>query len=257
MIIAAFNPKGGSGKTTTAVNLAAVLAARGRRVLVVDLEADLNASISLGVGKADARPSIAEVLLREVRPAGAIRPVGDTPNLYLITGSPELARMDRSLRNAREPERRLADAIKPLAAQFDEIFLDAPAGYSLVARSVPLAAEQLVVPIRAEYLALESLAQFLTWYRELHAEGLATARLCGILLTMVDYRRPATREIIDIFRRHNRRGVFTTEIPQDQRVPESPSHGLPLVAYAPRARSSRAYRLFATELLRRCDRPAR
>ena len=226
-------------------------------MLLIDLEADLNASISLGVGKAQARPSIAEVLLREERPARAIRPVDGTPNLFLITGSPELARMDRSLRNAREPERRLADAIKPLATQFDTIVLDAPAGYSLLSRSVPLAAEQLVVPIRAEYLALESLAQFLTWYRELHAERLATARLCGILLTMVDYRRQATREIVDIIRLHNRRGVFTTEIPQDQRVPESPSHGLPLVAYAPKSRSSRSYHQFADELIQRCLRRPR
>jgi len=257
VIIAAFNPKGGSGKTTTAVNVAAVLASMGRRVLLIDLEADLNASISLGVRPADVRPSIAEVLLRERRPADVIRPVRGTPNLFLITGSPELARMDRSLRNAREPERRLADAIKPLKSQFDNILLDSPSGFSLIARSVPLAADQLVMPIRAEYLSLESLAHFLTWYRDLNTERRTTAHLCGILLTMVDYRRQATREIVEIIRLHNRRGVFATEIPQDQRVAESPSHGLPVVAYAPASRGSRAYRQFAAEVLKRCARRAR
>ena len=257
MIVAAFNPKGGSGKTTTAVNIAAVLASMGRKVLLVDLEADLNASISLGVRPADARPSIAEVLLREQAPADAIRPVDRAPNLFLITGSPALARMDRSLRNARQPERRLADAIRPLAPQFDAVVLDSPAGYSLLARSVPLTADQLVVPIRAEYLALESLAQFLTWYRDLHAEQRATAHLAGILLTMVDHRRQATREIIDIIRLHNRRGVFATEIPLDQRVAESPSHGVPVVAYAPATRSSRAYQQFTAELVTRAARRAR
>ena len=257
MIIAAFNPKGGSGKTTTAVNVAAVLASMGRRVLLIDLEADLNASISLGVRPADARPSIAEVLLRERRPADVIRPVRGTPNLFLITGSPELARMDRSLRNAREPERRLADAIKPLKSQFDNILLDSPSGFSLIARSVPVAADQLMVPIRTEYLSLESLAHFLTWYRDLNTERRTTAQLCGILLTMVDYRRQATREIVEIIRLHNRRGVFATEIPQDQRVAESPSHGLPVVAYAPASRGSRAYRQFAAEVLKRCTRRSR
>ena len=257
MIIAAFNPKGGSGKTTTAVNVAAVLASMGRKVLLIDLEADLNASISLGVRPAEARPSIAEVLLHECDAADAIRPIRRAPNLFLITGSPALARMDRSLRNAREPERRLADVIKPLAPQFDAVVLDAPAGYSLLARSVPIAADEIVVPIRAEYLALESLAQFLTWYRDLLAERRATARLGGILLTMVDYRRQVTREIIDMIRRHNRRGVFTTEIPLDQRVAESPSHGLPVVAYARTARSSRAYQAFTAELLTRGTRRTR
>jgi chromosome partitioning protein len=251
VIIAAFNPKGGSGKTTTAVNVAAVLASQGRKVLLIDLEADLNASISLGVRPSEARPSIVDVLLRERDAADAIRPIPHTPNLFLITGSPALAQIDRSLRNIREPERRLADTIGPIAAQFDAIVLDSPAGYSLMARSVPIAADELVVPVRAEYLALESLAQFLGWYRDRHAERRASARLGGILLTMVDYRRQATREIIDMIRRHNRRGVFTTEIPLDQRVAESPSHGLPVVAYARAARSSRAYHQFTAELLKR------
>jgi len=257
VIIAAYNPKGGSGKTTTAVNVAAVLAAMGRKVLLIDLEADLNASIHLGVRPSDARPSIADVLLHEVRPADAVRPVESTPRLFLITGSPALARMDASLRNARDPERRLADVIKPLAPQFDTIMLDSPSGYSLVARSVPGIANQLVVPIRAEYLSLESLAQFLTWYRDLHRERNPIARLAGILMTMVDYRRQATREIIDIIRLHNRRGVFTTEVPQDPRVAESPSHGLPVVAYAPRTRGSRAYHEFTRELSTRIARRSR
>ena len=257
MILAAFNPKGGSGKTTTAVNVAAVLAAMGRKVLLIDLEADLNASISLGVRPSHARPSIAELLLRETRPTDAIRPLDRSKNLFLITGSPALARMDSSLRNIREPERRLADVIKPLVPQFDTVILDSPAGYSLLARSVPLVADQLIVPIRAEYLSLESLAQFLSWYRDVHAEHKATARLSGILLTMVDHRRPATREIIDIIRRHNRRGVFATEVPQDPRVAESPSHGLPVVAYAPASRGSRAYRQFTAELVNRIARQSR
>ena len=257
MIIAAFNPKGGSGKTTTAVNVAAVLASMGRKVLLIDLEADLNASIHLGVRPSEARPSIADLLVHDVRPADAVRPIAHTPQLFLITGSPALARMDASLRNVRDPERRLADVIKPLAPQFDTIVLDSPAGYSLIARSVPAVADQLVVPIRAEYLSLESLAQFLTWYRDLHSERKPIARLPGILLTMVDHRRQATREIIEIIRLHNRRGAFATEIPQDPRVAESPSHGLPVVAYAPRTRGSRAYREFTRELSARIARRSR
>ena len=257
MIIAAYNPKGGSGKTTTAVNVAAALGTMGRKVLLIDLEADLNASISLGVRPANAQPSIAEVLLNDVRPADAVRAIPGARNLSLITGSPALARMDSRLRNARQPERRLADVLKPLAQQFDTIVLDSPAGYSLIGRSVPMTADHLVVPIRAEYLALESLAQFLTWYRDLQPSRTATARLAGILLTMVDHRRQATQEIVDIIRRHNRHGVFATEIPQDPRVAESPSHGLPIVDYAPASRGSRAYRQFTAELVTRIARRSR
>jgi chromosome partitioning protein len=254
MIIAAFNPKGGAGKTTTAVNLATVLARSGTSVLLIDLEADLNASISLGVRPTDASPSIADLLLHHGRPVNAIRDVSGVHNLSLITGSPALARMDASLRHARQPERRLADVVKPLAAQFEVVVLDAPAGYSTVALGVPLAADELIVPLRAEYLSLESLAQFLRWYRDSHGDRRALARITGILLTMVDYRRQATREIIDIIRLHNRRGVFATEIPADPRVAEAPSHGQPLVVYAPASRASLAYEQLTSEILARVRR---
>jgi len=251
MIIAAFNPKGGVGKTTTAVNVAAALARSGRSVLLVDLEADLSASISLGVGPGHGTPSIAEVLVHERRAADATRPVRGIDNLHLLPGSRALAHIDERLRNVRQPERRLADVIRPLVAEFDVIVLDAPAGYSLVALSVPMAAQQLIVPIRAEYLSLEALAQFLQWYRDRRASRRATAQLAGILLTMVDYRRQATREIVDIIRVHNARGVFRTEIPQDQRVPEAPSHGLPLGEYAGASRAAAAYDRFTAELMKR------
>ena len=251
MILGVFNPKGGVGKTTTAVNIATVMAARGKSVLLVDLEADLNASISLGVRPADAYPSIADVLLHQHVPAQAVRTIPGIRNLSLITGSPALADMDASLRNVRQPERRLPDVIRPLAREFDVIVLDSPAGYSIVNQSVPMTAQQLVVPVRAEYLALESLAHFLQWYRDRQAGKKASARIAGIVLTMVDYRRQATREIVDIIRLHNRRGVLRTEILQDPRVAEAPSHGVPLVRYAPRTRASQSYERLTAELLTR------
>ena len=256
MIIAIFNPKGGVGKTTTAVNVAAVLARAGRSVLIVDLEADMNASISLGVRPADQRPSISDVLLNQRRPADAVRTVSGIPNLHLITGSPVLAEIDVALRNVRQPERRLADVIRPLVPAFDVIVLDSPAGFSVLSLGVPIAAEHLVVPVRAEYLSLESLAHFLRWYRDRSTSRKAVAQVAGILLTMVDDRRQATREIVDIIRMHNRRGVFRTEIPEDPRAAEAPSHGVPLVAYA-RSKAAVAYQQLTTELLKRIDRRVR
>src|SRR5687768_10083345 len=104
MIIGVFNPKGGVGKTTTAVNTAAVLAGTGRSVLLIDLEADMNASISLGIRPTDVRASVADVLLRHRQPAEAVRPVAAVPDLHLITGAPSLAQMDDALRNVRQPE---------------------------------------------------------------------------------------------------------------------------------------------------------
>src|ERR671918_524536 len=114
MVVGIHNPKGGVGKTTTAVNIAAVIAGMGRRVLLVDLEAYAGASISLGIAPADLRPSIADVLLGHLRAQEALRPVREVPNLSLLTGSPALTQIDRELAELKRPERRLAEIVRPL-----------------------------------------------------------------------------------------------------------------------------------------------
>jgi chromosome partitioning protein len=212
----------------------------------------MGASISVGVRPGNGHPSIVDLLLNQRRPSDALRRIPGIPNLQLVTGSSWLAGVDAALRNVRQPERRLADCIRPLAASVDDVVIDSPSNFTVLTRSVPALAQHLVVPIRADYLSLESLAHFLRWYRDRGAGRAGLARISGILLTMVDYRREATREIVDIIRVHNRRGVFRTEIPDDPRAAEAPSHGIPLMLYA-RSRAVRAYKRLTTELIQRIE----
>ena len=256
MILAIYNPSGGCGKTTTAVNVATELAQRGRSVLLVDLLPDMGASISVGARPGDDHPSVFELLVNERRPSEALQRIPGIPNLQLVAGSSSLAGVDAALRNARQPERRLADCIRPLAASVDDVVIDSPSNFTMLSQSVATLAQHLIVPLRADYLSLESLAHFLRWYRDRGAGRAGMAHISGILLTMVDYRREATREIVDIIRVHNRRGVFRTEIPDDPRAAEAPSHGIPLILYA-RSRAARAYERLTTELMQRIEQRAR
>jgi len=256
MIVGVHNPKGGTGKTTTAVNVAAVLAEMGRRVLLIDLEPYAAASISLGVALADLRPSVADVVFGHTRMAAAIRTVPSTKGLHLLTGSAALTEIDRKLTGTRAPEQRLADMIRPLNAAYDVIIIDAPAGESLLSQSVPYAAQHLLVPVTPSYLPLEALAQYLRWYQALRKRRKGLATLLGIVLTQVSYDAAASREVIEIIRAHNREGVFETEIPRDSRVAEAPSHGVPLTRYAPNGPATKAYRRVTAEILHRLSRRA-
>jgi chromosome partitioning protein len=257
MIVGVHNPKGGTGKTVTAVNVAAVLAGMSHRVLLVDLEPYASASISLGVAPADLRPSIADVLLGHTRIQDAIRPVAAVTSLQLLTGSPALAEIEGRLVEAPAPQRRIADLIRSLNAAYDIVILDAPNGFSLVSQSVPYAAQHLLVPVTPSYLPIEALAQYLRRYHALRTRRKGLATLLGIVLTQVDYRVATTREIIEMIRAHNRDGVLPTEVPQDSRASEAPSHGVPLSVYAPRAPAAEAYRSLTREILHRLSRQSR
>jgi chromosome partitioning protein len=257
MVVGVHNPKGGTGKTTTAVNVAAVLAAMGRRVVLIDLEPYAAASISLGVAPADLRPSMADVLLGHTRIQDAVRPVPGIGMLQLLTGSPGLMDIDRALTQARAPERRLADVIRPLGTAYDVVIIDAPNGFSLLSHSVPYASEHLLVPVPPSYLPLEGLAQYLRWYQALRMRRRGLATLLGIVLTQVHYGAAATREVVDMIRAHNRDGVFDTEIPRDPRAAEAPSHGVPVTIYAPRSAAAAAYGQLAREMRQRLSRRAR
>jgi chromosome partitioning protein len=197
------------------------------------------------------------VLLNRVGATDAIRPVAGFPNLHLLTGALTIEVLEGELSQQRQPERRLGAATRALNSIFDIIVLDAPSGFSLISTSALFAAERVIVPVPAEYLAIEALAHFLRWYRDLSNKRKGQATLLGILLTMVDYRAQATREIIEMLRVHNREGVFATEIPRDPRVAEAPSHGRPLVSYSRASRAALAYEQFGKELRHRLSRTSR
>ena len=229
----------------------------GRTVLLIDLEADLNASISLGVRPSNARPSIAEVLLQRGAPGRRGSPGRRRAKPVLITGSPALARMDSSLRNvarAGTPARRRHQAAGA-AVRHDRARL---AGRLFAARAQRAAggrpadrADPRGVPV-ARIAGAVPVAGIATS----RPTRKATARLAGILLTMVDYRRQATREIVDIIRLHNRRGVFAhRDSAGSARRGSRRRTALPLVHYAPASRGSRAYRQFTAELVTRIRAP--
>src|SRR5262245_26700365 len=132
MILAIYNPKGGTGKTTTAVNIATALTRRGRSVLLVDLEADMGASISLGMKPGDGHASAFELLLNQRRSNDVVRRVRGIPNLHLVSGSPALADIGAALQNARQRERRLADCIRPLATSVDDVVIDSPSNFTVL-----------------------------------------------------------------------------------------------------------------------------
>lgn len=250
MILAIINNKGGTAKTTSAVNLAAALAMKGTRTLLVDLDSQASASLSMGIGRAAFDPSIADAILDGLPLKPIIRKTA-VEGLDLVTGSPDLANADLQLANLAGRERCLKDALAPIRDGYDHVILDCPPSLSMLSVNAMVAADAFIVPTPPEYLSLEGLVGLMDAVQKIHAGIGDKCRLLGILLTKVDHRRRVTGEIIQVIRDHYGVQVFKTEIGVDVRLVESPSFGKSIFQYDRQSSGAEAYMRLAGEILRK------
>ena len=250
MILAIINNKGGTGKTTSAVNLAAALSIDGKKALLIDLDAQASASLSLGIERAAFAPSIADAILEGKPLKPLIRKTG-AAGLDLITGSPDLANADLTLANRPGRERCLKAALAPVHADYDFIVLDCPPSLSMLSVNAMVAADAFIIPTTPEYLALEGLVGLMDAVQKIH-EGIGDkCHLLGILLTKVDHRRKVTEEIIKVIRGHYKDQVMKTEVGVDVRLVEAPSFGKTIFEYDRGSSGAEAYLQLAGEIKRK------
>jgi chromosome partitioning protein len=250
MLLAVINSKGGVGKTSTAVNLAAALAHKGRRVLLVDLDSQGSASFHLGVERKALSPGSAEVILDGLNARKAIRETS-VESLDLLTGSMALASADVALADQRGRETRLRDVLAPVRGDYEALVLDCPPSLSLLPINALVAAEAFLVPVIPQYLALEGLVNLLAAVAQMRQSMGVTAQMLGLVPTLVDRRMRVTQEVLEMLRAHYASQVFRTEIPGSVRVAEAPSHGKTIFDYAPSSPGAVAYKHLAEEVLQR------
>ena len=248
MIYAIANQKGGVGKTSTTVNLAAAFAAQGRKVLVIDLDQQANATVALGLSK-ELRPSSYEVLAGEVKVVEAVFPAPvSSGSVDVVPASRDLAGATVELPNMPEPSFQLSRQMAGVSDAYDTVLIDCPPALGPVTVNALVASDRVIVPVQAEYLALEGLVEFLDTLSTVRREMNPSLELAGVVVTMHDERTRLAQDVERELREHFSEIVFRTVIPRTVRIAEAPSYGIPVTEYAPGSRGAQAYSALAEEV---------
>jgi chromosome partitioning protein len=251
-VVAVANQKGGVGKTTTSVNLAAAIAMRGLRVLLVDVDPQGSASTGVGCKPAAGEPTIYDLLLGGSSFGEVLRRTS-VDGLDLIPSNRELVGAEVELVGAENRERRLANVLAPISGRYDLVIIDCPPSLSLLTVNALVAADGVLIPLQAEYYALEGLSALLETVARVRDSLNQGLELDGVLLTMFDRRNTLARQVRQEVSRHFGERVFETIVPRNVRLSESPSHGVPVLLYDPGSKGSAAYRRLGSEVMDRLD----